>query len=295
MIKEFESCSLCPRNCRVNRNKGELGFCGGGNVAEISKIGLHFGEEPVISGTKGSGTIFFSHCNLGCIYCQNFEISRANSAGKKYTSEELSEKMLNLMESGAHNINLVTPTHYLPIIKKAVISAKEKGLNIPVVYNTSGFEHAHIIKGLKGVADIFLTDLKYYSPYYSKMYSNCEDYFDYSCEAVKAMVETVGSVKIGSDRMMKSGVIIRHLMLPSLKNDTAQVLRYISENFGDNVLVSLMRQYTPVCKNIPTELCKEVSNEEYQFAEDLFCELGLDGFVQSEASVGDDKIPKWEI
>jgi putative pyruvate formate lyase activating enzyme len=292
---EFNECTLCPRNCKVDRNVGSMGFCKATNEAEICRIGLHHLEEPIISGKNGSGTIFFAHCNLGCLYCQNFEISKGVKKGKIYSADALANEMLKLQKNGAHNINLVTPTHYMPIIKTAILTARKAGLNIPTVYNTSGFEKPEEIEKLKGVVDIFLTDLKYYSPYYSKRYSATEDYFDFAFEAIKQMIKNVGSVTLDSNGMMNKGVIIRHLMLPDLISDTQQILKLIATHFGDKVIVSLMRQYTPICKSLPDSLGREITDEEYQVAFDLFHELGLEGYAQGKKSVGADKIPKWDL
>lgn len=295
MYTDFSNCKLCPKNCGADRNSGKLGFCRATNKMEICRIGLHFWEEPVISGKNGSGTVFFAHCNLGCIYCQNFEISKGSAAGKIYSAQDLAYEMINLQKNNAHNINLVTPTHYMPIIKDAVLKAKNMGLNIPIVYNTSGFEHPEIISSLKGTADIFLTDLKYFSPYYSKLYSNCEDYFDFASKSIEAMINVTGNVKINSENIMEKGVIIRHLMLPTLGDDTARVLKYIANNFEDKVLVSLMRQYTPVCPGLPNELKRKITDREYNNAKELFDFLELEGFEQEKSAAGIDKIPKWDI
>lgn len=293
MHKEYENCKLCPRECEVNRTI-KTGYCNATTETEISRAALHFMEEPVISGTNGSGTIFFSHCNLGCIYCQNFDISRKGSKGRKITDGALAEEMLNLQSLGAHNINLVTPTHYMPSIKNAIILAKNQGLNIPIVYNTGGFETVDSIKALDGLVDIYLTDLKYFSPYYSKLYSASEDYFDYASEAIEQMINSVGKYVVGADSLMKKGVIIRHLILPGLVNDTAQILKYIAKRWGEKVLVSLMRQYTPISSSLPHPLTRVITNEEYNTACELFEVLGLEGFVQQAESVGKDKIPFWD-
>ena len=294
MYLEYKNCRLCPRKCSVDRESGNLGFCKAGKEAQICRIGLHYMEEPVISGKNGSGTIFFAHCNLKCIYCQNFEISRDEVTGKTFIAEQMAEEMLKLQKNGAHNINLVTPTHYLPAVIDTLQIAKEKGLTIPVVYNTSGFETEETINSLKGLVDIYLTDLKYFSPYYSGLYSSCEDYFDYTSQAIEKMIENTGAPVIGSDGLMKSGVIIRHLMLPGLGGDTAQILKYIASHWGDKTLVSLMRQYTPICDTLPDELCRTITDKEYNAAAELFYSLGLEGFVQDSTSVGKDKIPDWK-
>lgn len=256
----FSSCRLCPRQCAVNRSLGETGFCGATDTAEVNKIGLHFMEEPVISGKNGSGTVFFTHCTLGCIYCQNFEISRCLSNGKKISIDELADEFLKLQKQGAHNINLVSPTHYQPIIIKACKKSRKCGLKIPFVYNTSGFEREECINELSGVIDIFLTDLKYISPYLSGRYSGSEYYSDFAIEAIDQMVEITGVPQFSSDGMLKRGVIIRHLILPSQTADTLSVLQKIADRWGDRVLVSLMHQYTPINNELPDSLNRTVTD-----------------------------------
>ena len=295
ILKLFDNCELCPRECKVNRSIGQLGFCGASNAVEVNRIDLHFMEEPIISGKNGSGTVFFTHCTLGCIYCQNFKISRKNSVGKILTEDELAKEFLRLEKLGANNINLVSPTHYMPIIYKACLSAREQGLAIPFVYNTSGFEKAENIELLKDVIDIFLTDLKYSSPYLSKRYSQSEDYSDYALEAIEKMVEITGEPKFSKNGMLKSGVVIRHLMLPEQISDTVSVLKKIANNFGDKVLVSLMRQYTPINSTLPDALSKTITDDEYLTAKTAFEEFGLNGFIQDDSSIGKDKIPEWDL
>ena len=291
----FDSCELCPRKCKVNRNNEEIGFCGASNKIQVNRVALHHMEEPIKSGKNGSGTVFFSHCTLGCIYCQNFKISRKNSAGKIITSDELANEFLKLENLGAHNINLVSPTHYMPIIYDACLTARKNGLTIPFVYNTSGFELKENIDKLKDIIDIFLTDLKYISPYLSKRYSQSADYFDYTFDAIQKMVEIAGKPKFSRDGMLKKGVIIRHLILPAQTSDSISVLRKISDNWGDKVLVSLMRQYTPISSALPDELNRTVTDEEYLTVKAAFEEFGLNGFVQDSSSIGEDKIPDWDL
>lgn len=292
---KFNSCNLCPRRCNVNRNNREIGFCGASNFAEVNRIGLHFMEEPVISGKNGSGTVFFTHCTLGCIYCQNFKISRSSSSGKKYSADELAKEFLKLEAKGAHNINLVSPTHYQPIIIDACNIAKNSGLKIPFVYNTSGFELAERINELSGIIDIFLTDLKYVSPYLSDRYSKSADYFDYAIDAIDKMLDITGRPQFSNDGMLKQGVIIRHLILPSQVADALSVLQKIANRWSDRVLVSLMRQYTPINSKLPDSLNRTVSDEEYLLAIETFEALGLEGFIQGKESVGEEKIPNWNL
>ncbi|MBQ9920349.1 MAG: radical SAM protein [Clostridia bacterium] len=295
MFFEYNQCELCPRKCKVNRNNGEVGFCGASNEAEVNRIDLHFMEEPVISGKNGSGTVFFTHCTMKCIFCQNFEISRRKSTGKIISAEELAEQYIKLQNMGAHNINLVSPTHYLPTIKKSIELSKKMGLKIPFVYNTSGFENPETIKTLNGYIDIFLTDYKYNSPYLAKTYSSSEEYPDFIREAITEMVKITGEPKFNKEGILQRGTIIRHLMLPEQISDTISIMRMTSKHFGSLVLFSLMRQYTPLGNDLPNELTRQINDYEYSLAKAEFEELGLAGFVQDKSSVGSDKIPEFNI
>ena len=212
-------CNLCPRNCNVDREKGELGYCMASSDMVIARYSLHMWEEPVISGDTGSGTIFFSYCNMWCCFCQNYEISELHK-GRVVGVEEFSNICLELQEKGASNINLVTPTHYVPYIIGGLKLAKERGLNIPIVYNSSAYENVDTIKMLDGLVDIYLPDLKYYDNTYGLKYSKCRDYFKYASLAIDEMIRQVGSIEIDNDGMMKKGVIVRHLMLPSTIEDS---------------------------------------------------------------------------
>ena len=295
MFFEYNQCELCPRKCKVNRNNGEVGFCGASNEAEVNRIDLHFMEEPVISGKNGSGTVFFTHCTMKCIFCQNFEISRRKSKGKIISAEELAEQYIKLQNMGAHNINLVSPTHYLPTIKKSIELSKKMGLKIPFVYNTSGFENPETIKTLNGYIDIFLTDYKYNSPYLAKTYSSSEEYPDFIREAITEIVKITGEPKFNKEGILQRGTIIRHLMLPEQISDTISIVRMTSKHFGSLVLFSLMRQYTPLGNDLPNELTRQINDYEYSLAKAEFEELGLAGFVQDKSSVGSDKIPEFNI
>ena len=295
MYTEYTSCTLCPRECKVNRNKKTLGFCGATNEAEVNRIDLHFMEEPVISGKNGSGTVFFTHCTMRCLFCQNREISRRNSVGKKLSAKELAEEYIKLQNKGAHNINLVSPTQYMPTIMESIDLAKQNGIKIPFVYNTSGFEKPEIIKSLNGYIDIFLTDYKYFSPFLAKEYSSCEDYPDYVEESISEMIKITGTPIFDNDGTLQKGTIIRHLMLPGQISDTLKILRKVQANFSDSVLFSLMRQYTPIGNNLPDELNRTISDYEYVIAADEFEALGLEGFIQSDEAVGTDKIPKFNL
>jgi len=293
MYFEYNKCNLCPRKCGVNRSENILGFCGAGANAEVNRIDLHFMEEPVISGKNGSGTVFFTHCTMKCDFCQNYEISRKSSKGKILSAEELATEYIKLEQKGANNINLVSPTHYMPTIIKSIDIAKTNGISIPFVYNTSGFERPEIIETLNGFIDIFLTDYKYQSPYLAKCYSNCEDYPDFIIPSIYKMLEITGKPLINNKGIMQRGTIIRHLMLPGQLSDTLKIMRNIQKNFSTSILFSLMRQYTPTGKNLPDELNRTINDYEYSAALEEFEALELEGFVQSEQSVGTDKIPEF--
>lgn len=289
----YRACALCPRRCGRDRTAGQIGFCGAGAMAEVNRIGLHFMEEPVISGTNGSGTVFFTHCTLGCVFCQNYAISRRHSTGTGYTAAALADAYLALEQQGAHNINLVSPTHYLPTVLESCYLARNAGLSVPFVYNTSGFERPEMIAQQQGVIDIYLTDHKYQSPYLSDRYSHSADYAEWAVAAIDQMVQNVGQPQFDKSGLLKKGVIIRHLMLPGQISDTCAVLKKIALHFGDTVLVSLMRQYTPIGQSLPDELGRTVTDDEYAEAKELFELLNLSGFWQEGESVGTDKIPNW--
>lgn len=209
------SCKLCPRNCNVNRLNNEYGFCRSGKNVKLAKVSLHHWEEPCISGSKGSGTVFFSNCNLKCIFCQNHNISQEN-IGAEVSIERLSEIFLEQQNRGAHNINLVTPTHYVPQIVEAIKLSKEKGLNIPLLYNSNGYENVETIKSLDGYIDVYLPDLKYFDDKYALKYSSANDYFNNASKAIAEMVNQTGKCKFNSEGLIEKGVIIRHMMIPGL-------------------------------------------------------------------------------
>ena len=247
MKEVLDKCTLCPKNCQVNRNKGEIGFCKSTNKIKISKYYLHKWEEPPITGKNGSGTIFFTNCNMRCIFCQNYYIS-AMGNGKEITEEEFSNICLELQHQGATNINLVTPTHYVPLIVEGLTLAKSKGLNIPIVYNTSSYENVETIKMLKGLVDVYLPDLKYYNNTYSLKYSHVNNYFEYAKKAIYEMYKQVGRCKFNKEGNLKKGVIVRHLLLPGMEEDSKKILKYLYDTYKDNIYVSIMNQYTPIKK-----------------------------------------------
>ena len=220
MKEELNSCTLCPRECKVNRNNKELGFCRASNKIKIGGYHLHMWEEPILSSDKGSGTIFFSYCNLGCIYCQNYQISHI-CKGEEISVERFSNICLELQEMGANNINLVTPTHYIPLIKEGLILAKKQGLTIPIVYNTSGYEKVSSLKSLEGLIDIYLPDFKYYDNNLGK-YSNVSNYYDIATKAIEEMYRQVGKPKYNNELLIK-GLIVRHLVLPGHIEDSKKI------------------------------------------------------------------------
>lgn len=288
-------CNLCPRECMAERNKGQRGYCLSDHKLIVARASLHMWEEPCISGSTGSGTVFFSGCNLRCIYCQNYEIAAAIK-GKEVSINELAEIFLSLQEQGAANINLVTPDHYIPEIVKALLSAKEKGLMIPIVYNGSGYEKPEMIEGLKGMIDIFLTDFKYMEKEMAEKFSSAPDYPIVAQKALASMVSITGEPVFDEKGMMQKGVIVRHLLLPGHKRNAKAVIKYVYETYKDKVFISLMNQYTPFerleergdCK----ELCRKVTRREYEMVVDYMLSLGVqNAFIQEGDTAKESFIP----
>lgn len=295
-LKLLEKCNLCPRNCFVNRLDGELGFCRASKNLKIAKVSLHHWEEPCISGVNGSGTVFFSNCNLKCVFCQNHKISHEDD-GKTVSINRLSEIFLEQQERGALNINLVTPTHYVPQIIEALKLAKNKGLNIPILYNSSGYENIDTIKMLQGFIDVYLPDLKYCSDKYAIKYSKAPNYFIVACDAITEMVSQVGEVKFDADGIIQKGVIIRHLMLPGLLFDSKKIIDYIYSTFNDSVYISLMNQYTPmqVAINYP-EINKTVNPNHYDTLIEYCLKLGITKcFIQESGTSSTNFVPDFDL
>lgn len=243
----LKSCQICPRRCKVNRLENKIGFCKTAQLPKIYSFMAHHGEEPPVSGTKGSGTIFFSHCNLACQYCQNYEFSQFG-AGKEYTFEQLADIMLKLQGLGCHNINLVTPTHVLPQILKSLELAIPRGLKIPLVYNTSGYELAEIIKLLEGIVDIYLADSRYGDNLIAKELSQADDYVEFNQAALKEMHRQVEPAEFSEGGLIRKGLVIRHLVLPNRICATENVMKFIAEELSEDVYISLMSQYLPYYK-----------------------------------------------
>lgn len=295
MKEEFNSCKLCPRNCSINRNCGKLGYCKAGNEITIAKYYLHQWEEPCITGKNGSGTIFFTYCNLRCIFCQNYKISTLNY-GKKISVNEFSDICLELQNRGATNINLVTPTHFVPLIIDGINLAKGKGLNIPIIYNSSGYENVDTIKMLNGIVDVYLPDFKYYSDKYAIRYSKCKDYFNVAKEALAEMVRQKGKCVFDKDGNIISGVIVRHLLLPGREDDSKKILKYLYETYGDSIYISIMNQYTPIRKCEFEELNSSISDNIYDDVIDYAWNIGIrNAFIQEEGSQSESFIPDFDI
>lgn len=292
MLELLEGCKLCPRNCGANRLNGKRGFCGALDKVRVARAALHYWEEPCISGNIGSGTVFFSHCTLKCVFCQNYNISQCEW-GKEITIERLAEIFLELQEKGALNINLVTPTHYVPQIIEALKIAKSKGLKLPIIYNSSGYEKVETIKLLKGYIDVYLPDIKYFDSKYSSKYSKANSYFEFALEAIKEMVNQVGEVEFNKDGIIKKGVIIRHLMLPGLLFDSKKIIDSIYNTFGDRVFISIMNQYTPLehVEKYP-ELNRSLNKKHYEAIIDYALGLGIkNGFIQEDGTDKESFIP----
>lgn len=292
----LSKCKLCPRNCNINRLNGEKGFCMAAVNPKVARVSLHHFEEPCISGTRGSGTVFFSECNLSCVFCQNHSISQKH-VGKEVSIQRLSEIFLEQQERGAHNINLVTPTHYVPQIIEALDIAKTNGLSIPIVYNTSSYENLETIKALKGYIDIYLPDLKYYNNKFSVKYSNAPDYFKQASLAIEEMVCQIGNCEFDENGLMIKGVIIRHMMLPGLLFDSKKIIDYIYNKFNNLVYVSIMNQYTPLNKvqDYP-EINKPVNPKVYESFINYCISIGIThGFIQEEGTVKESFVPKFDM
>lgn len=291
----LKNCTLCPRNCGADRTK-TVGFCGATEHIKVARAALHFWEEPCISGTKGSGTVFFSGCNLACRYCQNYDIS-IGGFGETITVKRLAEIFLELQSDGAHNINLVTPTPYWPQIMAAIDLVGEK-IKIPFVANLGGYEKPETIRMLKGYIDIFLTDVKYQSSDISKKYSSAPDYFGFAMDSLSQMISLCGAPKFDDEGIIQSGVIVRHLVLPGCRKDSFEVLKSLAERFGtEQFVLSLMSQYTPNghLEDYP-ELNRRITSLEYHSVVDLALEFGFESaYMQQKSSAKEEYTPPFDL
>lgn len=290
-----EICNQCPRQCGVNR-ENSIGFCGVQQLPKVAKAFLHMWEEPCISGTRGSGTVFFSGCNLKCLYCQNYDISQ-NNIGKVISIERLQEIFIELINKGAHNINLVNPSHYTEAIKQVLLSLKQQGrLNVPVVYNTNGYESVDTLKSMDGLVDVYLPDIKYFYEETALNYSRAQNYPEVSKKAVLEMFRQVGS-PILDEGIIKHGLIIRHLILPGHTKESIKILDWISQNLPKSVYVSLMSQYTPYYEaDKHSEINRPITRHEYEKVVNHLYKLGLDeGYVQERQSADTQFIPDFNL
>ena len=295
MLELYKKCNLCPRKCLIDRSK-TLGYCKASDKVKVARSALHYFEEPSISGTNGSGTIFFSNCNLKCCYCQNKEIS-TDGFGKEVSIERLAMMMLELEERGANNINLVTPTHYVPSIIEAIKIAKSKGLSIPIVYNTSGYESVETLKLLDGYIDIYLTDFKYFNDKLGKDLSKCSNYFEVVSKALDEIYRQTGKNSFNKDGLMTKGIIVRCLVLPTKSDDTKKIINYLYKKYQDNIYLSIMNQYTPVnnIKEYPF-LNKTVSEDEYNDIIDYAIDLGIkNAYMQEGGTCSESFIPSFDL
>lgn len=294
-MRELQSCEICPIKCSTDRTK-QKGPCGTGDKLIVAKAFLHQWEEPCISGDIGSGTIFFSGCNLHCVFCQNYDISQA-CFGKEITNERLAEIMLELQTQGAVNVNLVTPTPYALHIIKATKIARRNGLTLPIVYNTNGYETVETIEMLKGTVDIYLPDIKYFNDKYAFKYSKATHYFDYASKAIQSMINQVGYPTFDESGLMKKGVLIRHMLMPEMLEDTKNILSWIRNTLGYQTFVSLMCQYTPMYKAYDHGgINRKLDDWEYEYIIDFFFKLGLEnGFVQDYSSATTDYVPNFDL
>ena len=295
MNELYNSCELCPRKCHINRNINK-GICSNTSTLKVARSALHYFEEPSISGTNGSGTIFFSGCNLKCCYCQNKEISNDNF-GINISVERLSELMLELQAKNANNINLVTPTHFVPSIIEAIKLARKKGLSIPIVYNTSGYESVATIKLLAGYVDIYLTDFKYFDNKLGEDLSKVKNYFEIASLALEEMYKQVGKNKFASNGMMTKGIIVRCLVLPTKGTDTKKIINYLYKKYQDNIYLSIMNQYTPVNHSDTfTFLNDKVSDSEYDDIINYALDLGvINAYIQEGETQDESFIPPFDL
>ena len=291
-VKSYENCRLCARNCGVNRTVS-TGFCKATDEMYIARAALHYWEEPPISGTNGSGTLFFSGCSLSCVFCQNREISRS-LAGGCVSVERLVDIMMNLERVGAHNINFVTPTHYAPTVRLATIGARSRGLKIPIVYNTGSFDTVETIRSLDGTVNIYLPDLKYYKNSTSKKYSAAELYVETARLAIQEMYRQVGKPVFDENGIMLSGVVVRILLLPGHLAEAKLSLKYLVETYGDGIYISLMNQYTPM-HDMPSPLNRKVTHAEYEELLAYAEKIGLkNGFYQDYGTAEESFIPNFD-
>lgn len=292
---DMSNCILCPRECHVDRAGENTGFCGQKDTVSIARAALHMWEEPCISGTNGSGAVFFSGCNIRCVFCQNADLSESRF-GKEVSVSTLADIFLSLQDQNAHNINLITAGHFVPQIKSAIIAAKNNGLTIPIVYNTGSYEKAEVIHELDGLVDIYLPDLKYYSPKLSARLSSAPDYFDVASKAILEMYRQTGPNVFDENSIMKKGTLVRHLVLPGHIEDSRRLLKYLFETYGNNIYVSIMNQYTPMPSTSHMhDLNHTLSKDAYDRLIDYCLGLGYtNAYIQDGETCKESFIPAWD-
>ena len=294
-MNKYENCLLCPRKCGINRSTGQTGVCGVSSEIKVARAALHYWEEPCISGKKGSGAVFFSGCSLHCVFCQNREISDGK-AGKLISKERLSDIFMELADKGANNINLVTPGQYIPDIVWAVNDAKSRGMKLPIIYNTSGYENVTELKLLEGIVDVYLPDFKYMDSTLSARYSRAKDYPSVAKKALSEMVRQQPDVVIDdATGLIQKGVIVRQLLLPGHVNDAKAVLKYLYDTYHDHVYLSMMSQFTPIALKDYPEINRTVTRREYERLVDYALEIGItNAFIQEGDVAKDSFIPAFD-
>ena len=294
-MNKYENCLLCPRKCGINRRTGQTGVCGVSSERKLARAALHYGEEPCLSGKKGSGAVFFSGCSLHCVFCQNREISDGKE-GKVISKERLSDIFIELVDKGANNINLVTPGQYIPDIVWAVNDAKSRGMKLPIIYNTSGYENVTELKLLEGIVDVYLPDFKYMDSTLSAMYSRAKDYPSVAKQALSEMVRQQPDVVIDdATGLIQKGVIVRQLLLPGHVNDAKAVLKYLYDTYHDHVYISMMSQFTPIALKDYPEINRTVTRREYERLVDYALEIGItNAFIQEGDVAKDSFIPAFD-
>lgn len=294
-MNKYKNCLLCPRKCGINRRTGQTGVCGVSSEIKVARAALHYWEEPCISGKRGSGAVFFSGCSLHCVFCQNREISDGK-AGKLISKERLSDIFMELADKGANNINLVTPGQYIPDIVWAVNDAKSRGMKLPIIYNTSGYENVTELKLLEGIVDVYLPDFKYMDSTLSAMYSRAKDYPSVAKQALSEMVRQQPDVVIDdATGLIQKGVIVRQLLLPGHVNDAKAVLKYLYDTYHDHVYISMMSQFTPIALKDYPEINRTVTRREYERLVDYALEIGItNAFIQEGDVAKDSFIPAFD-
>ncbi len=290
----YEKCTLCPRKCSVNRNNG-MGFCGETSILRIGRAGLHLWEEPCISGSAGSGTVFFSGCTMKCVFCQNYVLSH-QGCGKTADADRLSDIFLEFQNKGAHNINLVSGEHFVPHIVLALDKAKTHGLSIPVIFNCSGYVDVETLKMLNGYIDVYLPDFKYFDNETSFCYSKAKDYVEIAKIAIEEMVSQQPKIVFDDDEMISKGVIVRHLCLPGKTEESKAIIGYLFKKYGNNILMSIMNQYTPL-ENVEKypEINRKLTQNEYDDVLDYCMKIGIENaYIQEDGTVDESFIPRFD-